>query len=171
MKKIFLTTVILCVAFITANAQKFGYVNTEYILERVPEFGKAQSQLNDLSAQWQKEVEAKFVEIDKLYRKFQNDAVLLPDDIRKKREEEIINKEREAKDLQKKRFGQDGDLFKKRQEIIKPIQDKVYKAIEEIAKFENYAIIFDKASNSNIVFTDARIDISDDVLKKLGYRK
>ena len=111
------------------------------------------------------------MEIDKLYRKFQNDAVLLPDDIRKKREEEIINKEREAKDLQKKRFGQDGDLFKKRQEIIKPIQDKVYKAIEEIAKFENYAIIFDKASNSNIVFTDPRIDISDDVLKKLGYRK
>ena len=111
----------------------------------------------------------KFAEIDKLYKNFQNEAILLHENIKKKREDEIIKKEKDAKDLQKKRFGKDGDLFKKRQELIKPIQEKVYNAIEEIANAENYAVVFDKANNATLIYTNAKYDISEQVLDKLGY--
>ena len=111
-------------------AQKYAFVDTKYILENIPEYKTAQDQLDELSAQWQKEIEGKFAEIDKMYKDYQAESVLLPDDMKKKREDEIVKKEKEAKDLQKKRFGKDGDLFKKREELVKPIQDKVYNAIE-----------------------------------------
>lgn len=169
MKKIFLIAFILGIMAFSVNAQKYAYVNTEYILENIPDYADAQTQLDELSVQWQKEVEAKFTEIDKMYKSFQNEAVLLPEDMKKKREDEIIKKEKEAKDLQKKRFGKEGDLFKKRQELIKPIQEKVYTAIEDIAADENYAVIFDKASNSTLIYTNPKFDISEQVLDKLGY--
>lgn len=169
MKNTLLVLLLTCTLGLTSYAQKFGYVDTEYILNNIPEYTDAQTQVDDLSVQWQKEIEVKFAEIDKLYKAFQNEAVLLPEDMKKKREAEIIRKEKEAKDLQKKRFGKDGDLFKKRQELVKPLQEKVFNAIQEISTQENYAVIFDKAGNSTLIFTNPKYDISEQVLDKLGY--
>ena len=169
MKRIILLAAILCTFGFGASAQKFAYVNTDYILDNIPDYADAQAQLDELSAQWQKEIEVKFGEVDKMYKNFQNEAVLLPEDMKKKREEDIVKKEKEAKDLQKKRFGKDGDLFKKRQELIKPIQEKVYDAIEDIASADNYAVVFDKANNATLIYTNPKYDISEQVLDKLGY--
>lgn len=164
---------ILTVIFITATAffsyaQKYAYVDTDYIMENIPEYGAAQEKLNELSVEWQKEIEGKFAEIDKLYKSYQSESVLLPEDLKRQREEEIIKKEREAKELQKKRFGQEGDLFKNRQELIKPIQDKVYNAIEDIANTKGYAFVFDKAGNMTMLFASPKFDLSDEVLRKIG---
>lgn len=169
MRKIILITAIICTFGFGVSAQKYAYVNTDYILDNVPEYADAQAQLDELSVVWQKEIEAKFAEIDKMYKNFQNEAVLLPEDMKKKREEDIVKKEKEGKDLQKKRFGKDGDLFKKRQELIKPIQEKIYNAIEDIASAENYAVVFDKAGSATLIYTNPKYDISEQVLDKLGY--
>ncbi len=151
-----------------ANAQKFAFVDTKYILDNIPEYKAAQEQLDELSLQWQKEIEVKFAEIDKMYKDYQAEAVLLPEDMKKKKENQIVSKEKEAKDLQKKRFGNDGDLFKKREALVKPIQDKVYNAIETIATTGNYGIVFDQAGSLTILYGDSKLDKSDDVLEKLG---
>lgn len=169
MKKLTITALLLLFS-VFAFAQKFAYVDTDYILDNIPEYQVAQDKLDELSVKWQKEIENKFAEIDRLYKEYQSEAVLLPEDMKKKREEEIIQKEKEAKDLQKKRFGQNGDLFKKRQELIEPIQDRVYDSVRDIAEKENYATIFDKAGSLTMLYSDARYDISDRVLKKMGYR-
>jgi outer membrane protein len=158
---------LLCIGN-TVQAQKIAFVNTEYILGNIPEYKIAQTQIEDLSTKWQKEVEARFAEIDKMYKTYQADATMLPDEMKRKRENEIIAKEKDVKDLQKQRFGENGDLFKKRQELIKPIQDKVYNAIEAISNTDNYAIVFDKASGATMIYTNSKYDISDNVLKKLG---
>ena len=165
---IILTAIMLLCMGTTVQAQKIAYVNTEYILGNIPEYKIAQTQIEDLSTKWQKEVEARFAEIDKMYKTYQADATMLPDEMKRKRENEIIAKEKEVKDLQKQRFGENGDLFKKRQELIKPIQDKVYNAIEAISNTDNYAIVFDKASGATMIYTNSKYDISDAVLKKLG---
>ena len=151
------------------SAQKFAYVDTQYILDNIPEYQMAKTQLEELSKKWQKEIEGKLQEIDKMYRAFQTDAVLLPADIKRQREEEITQKERELKALQKKRFGKDGDLFKKRQELIKPIQDKIFNAIQEMAEERGYSVIFDRAANASILYANERFDKSDAVLQKMGY--
>jgi outer membrane protein len=165
-----LITLILCIASVyTVNAQKFAYVDSEYILENLPEYKSSQQQLDRVSLQWQKEIEAKFAEIDKMYKDFQAEAILLTDDMKKKREEEIIDKEKGAKELQKQRFGKGGDLLRKRQDLVKPIQDKVYNAIKEIATTKNYAVVFDKSSDMTMLFTNPKYDISDQVLENLGY--
>lgn len=156
-------------AFSSARAQKYAYVNTEYILSNIPEFAQAQEQIDKLSIEWQKELEEKFAEIDALYKKFQNDAPLLTQDMKNRRENEIIAKEKAAKDLQKKRFGVDGDLYKQRAEMIQPIQDKVYTAIEKKAKQKQYVFVFDRSDNSNILYADPKNDISNEVLKDMGY--
>ena len=169
MKKVVLLVAIICTFGFGVSAQKFAYVNTDYILDNIPEYADSQTQLDELSIQWQKEIEVKFAEIDKMYKNFQNEAVLLPEDMKKKREDDIIKKEKEGKDLQKKRFGKDGDLFKKRQELVKPIHEKVYNAIDEIASAENYAVVFDKANNATLIYTNPKYDISEQVLDKLGY--
>lgn len=168
MKKQFLILVAFVAMTFTGHAQKFGYVDTEYILSNIPEYKDAQAKLDEMSVEWQKEIEQKFSEIDKLYKAFQAEAVLLPEDIKKKREEEIIQKEKDVKELQKKRFGKEGDLSKKRQELVKPVQDKVYNAIESIATAGGYAIIFDTASNLNMVYVNSKFDKSNEVLEKLG---
>jgi outer membrane protein len=124
--------------------------------------------LDDLSVEWQKEIEAKFQEIDKLYREYQAESILLPEDMKKQRENEIVQKEKDAKDLQKKRFGKDGDLFKKRLELVQPIQEKIFNSIQDMAVTRNYAFIFDKASGTSLLFADAKYDISDDVLDEIG---
>lgn len=148
--------------------QKYAFVDTDYILNNIPEYTDAQALLDDLSAEWQKEIEAKFQEIDKLYREYQAESILLPEDLKKQKENEIIQKEKAAKDLQKKRFGKDGDLFKKRIELVQPIQEKIYNAIQDMAVTRNYAFIFDKASGASLLFADAKFDLSDDVLDEVG---
>lgn len=168
MKKIVLSFVILMAAVSLSFAQKYAYVDTDYILENIPEYQDALDILDEFSIEWQKEIEEKFAEVDALYKEYQAEAVLLPEDMKKQRENEIIQKEKEAKELQKQRFGRDGDLFVKRLELIQPIQEKVYNAIEEIAETQNYAFVFDKAGSLSILFARAKFDISDDVLDEVG---
>ncbi|MBL4752413.1 MAG: OmpH family outer membrane protein [Flavobacteriales bacterium] len=151
-------------------AQKFAYVDTKYILDNITEYKAAQAELDKISVEWQKEIEAQYAEIDKLYKSFQAEQILLSTEMKRKREDEIIRKEKEAKNLQKKRFGVDGDLYKKRQELIKPIQDKVYAAIKEVATTGNYALILDKAGDLNILYSDPKYDKSEEVLNKMGYK-
>ena len=153
---------------LSSQAQKFAYVDSQYILDNIPEFAEAQAQLEELSNQYQKEIDAKFADVDKMYKEFQAQAVLLPEDMKKKKEQEIIDAEKEAKSLQRTRFGKDGDLFKKRQEFVNPIQEKIYNAIQEIATGNNYAVIFDKGGSLSILFANPKYDVSDDVLDKLG---
>jgi outer membrane protein len=169
MKKIVVIFVILC-AF-SVQAQKIGYVDTDFILNSIPEYKAAQTEIDKLSVDWQKEIEAKISEIDKLYKAYQADAILLTDDMKKKRENEIINKEKEVKELQKQRFGVDGELFKKRQELVKPLQDKVYSAVKTVAEKSGLAIILDKAGQVAILYANTKYDKSDDVLTYLGYNK
>jgi len=150
------------------QAQKFAYVDTQYILDNIPEFAEAQAQLDEISSEWQKEIEAKFAEVDKMYKDYQTQSVLLPEDMKKKKEQEIIDREKDAKSLQRTRFGKDGDLFKKRQELVKPIQEKVYNAIQEIANNNNYAVVFDKGGSLTMMYANPKYDISDEVLDDLG---
>ncbi|QQS51922.1 MAG: OmpH family outer membrane protein [Bacteroidota bacterium] len=155
---------------ITLEAQKFAFVDTEYILNNIPNYKAAQDELDKQAAEWQTEVEARYQEIDKLYREYQAEKVLLTQEMRKKREEEIINSEREVKKLQNDYFGEEGLLFKKRQEKIKPIQDEVFNALKEISNESGYAIIFDSAGGPTVLYTNPRFDISDEVLIRLGYK-
>lgn len=170
MKKIIILAVFIVASATAVLAQKFGYVDTEYILANIPEYKQAQSELDKTSVNWQKEIEAKYTEIDKLYKAYQAEQILLTEDMKKKREAEIVGKEKEVKDLQKQRFGVDGDLFKKRQELVKPIQDKVYNAVKEIAEKQVYAVIFDKSSELTMLYTSAKYDKSDEVLEAMGYK-
>lgn len=169
MKRFLLIIAVVIMAASTGKAQKFAYIDSEFILENIPEYADSKKEVDELSIQWQQDIEAKFAEIDQLYKKFTAEAVLLPDDIKTKREQEIIDKEKAAKDLQKKRFGTDGDLFKRRQELIKPIQEKIAAALESLATTENYAVIFDKAGSVSMMYANPRYDISEEVLDKMGY--
>ncbi len=155
---------------IISGAQKYACVNTEYILSNIPDYERAQSQLNKFAAQWQKEIEDKFVEIDKLRKAFHQEAYLLPDNLKHKREEELKAKENEARELQTKYFGPGGDLDKKRAELVKPIQDRVYSAIERIANEKSYAFILDKSGSATLLYVNAKYDVSDQVLDLLGYK-
>ncbi|MCK9453016.1 MAG: OmpH family outer membrane protein [Bacteroidales bacterium] len=162
---------VLLLAAITptqAQNQRFGYVDTEYILENIPEYKDAQDELNALSTRWEKEIKAKYDQVEKMYRDYQTESVLLPEDMKRKREEEIIAKEKEAKDLQMKYFGPEGDLFNKRTELVEPIQEKVFNAIQNIAETRNYAFVFDKASGAMMLYASDKFDISDDVLDEIG---
>lgn len=150
-------------------AQKFAYVDSDYILQNIPEYQDAQNQLDEFAEDWQVEIEQKFSDIDLLYRKYQADAVLLPEDMKRKREEEIISKEREVKKFQEEIFGQEGKLYKKREELVLPIQERVFNAIEKIAGLKNYGVIFDKSSGASMLYSDPKLDISDEVLEELGY--
>lgn len=167
MKKAILS-LLLVITFTATIAQKYAYVDTEYILENIPEYKDAQNQLDELAEDYQKEIEKAYVDLDRMYKNFQAEAVLMPDDIKKKKEDELKAKEIEVKDLQKQKFGQDGDLFLKREELVKPIQEKIFNAIEEMATEKNYAFVFDKAGSLTILYVNAKYDISDDILDKVG---
>ncbi|MDR0364989.1 MAG: OmpH family outer membrane protein [Bacteroidales bacterium] len=157
-------------AFIpTANAQKFAFVDSNYILQNIPEYSDAQAQLDDLSRQWQKEIDQKFAEVEKMYQSYQAEYVLIPEEIRKQKEKEIIDAEKAAQNLQMQRFGLEGDLFKKREELIKPIQDKIFSAIEAVAAEKNIGIVFDKAGAVTMMYANVKYDLSDDVLSNMGY--
>ncbi|TVQ87014.1 MAG: OmpH family outer membrane protein [Bacteroidetes bacterium] len=171
MKKSAFVTLIALFTTLSVFGQRFAYIDSEYILENIPEYQAAQMQLNELSVQWQNEIEAKFGTIDEMYRRYQAESMLLPEEMRRQREEEIIELEREAKNLQMQRFGRDGDLFKKREELVRPIQDQIYEAVEQIATRGNYAVIFDKSGGGNMIYSDVRFDLSDEVLQRMGYRR
>ena len=172
MKKIALTLFIVFSVMLAGISQKYAYVDSEYILGNIPAYKSAQAKLDEYSVNWQKEIEAMYAQIDKMYKDFQSEKVLLSEDLKTKRENEIVQKEKDAKDLQKKYFGKDGELYKKRQELIKPIQDDVFNAVKQIAIEGNYAIIFDTANTSVVMlYVDPKYDKSDDVLKKLGFKK
>jgi outer membrane protein len=166
------TTIFIAILLFTiaAQGQKFAYVDTEYILSNIPSYKAAQDDLERQASEWQQEVETRYQEIDRMYREYQAEKVLLTQDMKKKREEEIISAEREVKSLQKDYFGEEGLLFKRRQEKIGPIQDEVYNAIKEISNESGYAIIFDAASGPTVMYTNPRYDISDEVLERLGYK-
>jgi len=151
-----------------ANAQKFGYIDTEFIMGKVPEYAKAQEELNKLSAKWQTEVEEKYAHVKKLKDEFQAEEILLTEDLRKERLDTIAKHEKEAKELQRKNFGPEGLVFLKKQELAKPVQDKVYTAIEKVAKKKALQVIFDKSSDLVMLYTDPKHDYTDFVLDELG---
>lgn len=169
MKKLF-ALLFCCSLAMGAMAQKYACVNTEYIMKNIPDYAQANAQLDKQAAEWQKELETKFAEIDKMYKVYQQEAYLLPDNLKRKREDEIVAKEKEVKELQRKRFGNGGDLDKKRQELLAPIQEKVYNAIERVANEKNYAFVFDKSASNTVLFASAKYDLSDDILDLLGYK-
>ena len=174
MTKRFLLAAVVLFTYVVASSQsaaKFGYVDTDYILSEIPEYKAAQSELDKTSVMWQKEIDAKYAEVDKLYKAYQADAILLTDEMKKKRENEIINREKEVKDLQKQRFGVEGELFKKRQELVKPLQDKVYNAIKAVAEKSGLGFIMDKSGQVALLYANSKYDKSDDVLVYLGYKK
>jgi len=162
-------TLLACIIAMSTYAQRFGYVDSEYILENIPEYQQKQKELDEIAVQWQQEIEAMYAEIDRMYKDYQAEKILLTDEMKRKREEQIIQKEKEAKEKQKQRFGFQGDLFKKRQQFTKPIQDKVYNAIKELAEARGYAVIFDKAGSLTMLYTSAKYDLSEDVLDEMGY--
>ena len=171
MRKLFIIAGILLFCGATTFAQKFAYVDTEYILDNIPSYKAAQQQLDQLSAQYQKEIESMHAEVEQMYKDFQSESVLLSDEMKKKREDVIVSKEKEYKELQRKYFGREGDLFKKRQGLVKPIQDDVFNAIQQISNEGSYAVIFDKSNGVTLIYTNPKFDLSDQVLAKLGYKK
>jgi len=170
MKKLTLVFLLITGFYTLGFAQKYAYVDTEYILGNIPSYKSAQTQLDKISQQYQKELETLHTELDKMYKDFQSEAVLLSSDMKRHREDMIVTKEKEYKKLQRQYFGPEGDLFKKRESLIKPIQDDVFKAIQEIAEQGAYSIIFDKAGGLSMIYTNPKYDLSDQVLQKLGYK-
>ena len=171
MKKLtVLFTVLATLMSAGSFAQKYCFVDTQYILDNITEYKAAQQQLDQLSVNWQKEIEAKYAFIDKLYKDFQAEQILLTDEMKRKREGEIVQKEKEVKDFQKQKFGYEGELFKKKQELVKPIQDKIYNAIKKMATDQSYAVVFDKSSDLIMLYANPQYDKSDDILNALGYK-
>lgn len=170
MKKIMLLTICIGLAAFSVHAQKYAIIDTHYILDKMPEYKESQQQLDAIAADWQKEIDAKQAELDKMYKDYDAEQVMLSDDLKKKREDQLFEKEKELRDLQRKRFGFEGDLFKKRQELIKPIQDKVYDAVQKIATQRGYDFVLDKSEGITIIFADPKLDKSEDVLKELGIK-
>ena len=168
MKRILL---LLCILIFVGNikAQKFAYVDSQFILEHIPEYKQAKQELDNISYKWQEEIENAYQDIDKLYRAYQTDKVLLTDKMRQDREDEIIEKEKEVKELQQQRFGTDGDLYKKQEELIRPIQNLIYNAIQEYAEQARYSVIFDKSSDLLMLYADDNLDKSEKILDYLGY--
>jgi outer membrane protein len=170
MKKIILFLISSVLLTGTIQAQKYAIIDTRYILDKMPDYKDAQTQLDGIAANWQKDIDTRQAELDNMYKAYDAEQVMLTDELRKKREDQLFNKEKDLRDLQRKRFGFEGDLFKKRQELIKPIQDKVYNAVQKIAVERGYDFVLDKSEGITIIFADPKLDKSEDVLKELGVR-
>ncbi|EFA97688.1 hypothetical protein BFS16_01325 [Hoylesella timonensis] len=168
MKKILLMS-LMCLAALSMSAQKFALVDMEYILKNIPAYERANEQLTQVSKKWQAEVEALNTEASTMYKNYQNEVVFLSQEQKKARQEEIMKKEKSASELKRKYFGPEGELFKKRQSLMTPIQDEIYNAVKEISELRGYSLVVDRASNSGIIFGSPKIDISNEVLQKLGY--
>ena len=169
MKKIFLLSCLLGLGILSFS-QKYAIIDTRYILDKMPDYKTAQKQLDDIAATWQKDIDAQQTVLDNMYKTFEAEQVMLSDDLKKKREDQLFNKEKALRDLQRKRFGFEGDLFKKRQELIKPIQDKVYNAVQKMAVQRGYDFVLDKSEGITVIFADPKLDKSEDILKDLGIR-
>jgi outer membrane protein len=169
MKKLILLPLLLCFSLISFS-QKYAIIDTRYILDKMPEYKAAQKQLDDIATDWQKEIDAKQAALDKMYKDFDAEQVMLSEELKKKREDQLFNKEKELRDLQRKRFGFEGDLFKKRQELVKPIQDKVYNSVQKLAVSRGYDFVLDKSEGITIIFADPKLDRSEDVLRDLGVK-
>ena len=169
-KYLFLLFGVLLFATCNINAQRYAIIDTKYILSKIPDYVDADKKLQLLSDQWQKEIDDKQAELDKMNKDFEVEQYMLSDELKKKREAEIAAKEKDIRDLQKKRFGYDGDLFKQRQRIVKPIQDKIFTAIQKIAVARGYDFILDKSEGITVIFADPKLDKSDDVLRELGIK-
>lgn len=165
MKKLFFVCSIALLGAFSAQAQRYCVIDSKYILEKIPEYAQAQKELDAVSDGWQKEVDAKLQGIDQMYKSYQAERPMLSEDTRKKREEEIVAKEKEAKTLQKKYFGFEGEVFKKRQSLVKPIQDKVYNAVQQYAQQRGYDMVYDKAGGITIFYADPKLDKSDEIAK------
>lgn len=171
MKKILLLAFFAGITLMSfGQATKYAIIDTKYILDKLPEYKAAQKQLDDIAAGWQKDIDAKQADLDNMYKSFEAEQVMLTDELKKKREDQLFNKEKELRDLQRKRFGFEGDLFKKRQELVKPIQDKVYNAIQKVAQNRGYDLVLDKSEGITIIFADPKLDKSEEVLKELGIK-
>ena len=170
MKKILLSLYLVAGFTLAALAQRYAIIDTRYILDKMPEYKDAQKTLDATANMWQKEIDGKQDQLNKMYRDFEAEQVMLTDELKKKREDELFNKEKEVRDLQKKRFGYEGDLFKERQKLVKPIQDKVYTAVQRLAVARTYDFILDKSEGITVIFADPKLDKSEDVLKELGVK-
>lgn len=169
MKKLF---AFIAAAFLmagTAGAQKFAFIDMEYILGKIPAYERANEQLNQLSKRWQAEIEAVSTEAQTLYKNYQNESVFLSEEQKTKREEEIVEKEKSASELKRQYFGTDGELYKKRESLMAPIQDEIYEAVKAISETKGYSAVIDRASASSVIFASPKIDISNEVLEKMGY--
>ncbi len=169
-RKTLAISLLICSSFAMQAQMKIAFVDTKYILENMPEYTDAQNELNAASAEWQSEIEDRYSSIERMYKAYQAEAVLLTEEMRQKREDEIVRKETEAKDLQKKRFGVEGDLFKKRQELIQPIQERIFNAIREYANEGGYEAVLDKSGSTGVLYSNSKYDKSDKVLRKMGIR-
>ena len=168
MKKLLSTLLILCAA-LAANAQKYALIDMEYILKNIPAYERANEQLAQVSKRWQAEVEALNTEASTMYKNYQNEVVFLSQEQKQKKQDAIMQKEKEAADLKKKYFGAEGELYKKREALMGPIQEEIYNAVKEISNLRGYSLVLDRASNNGIIFGSPKIDISNEVLQKLGY--
>ena len=169
MMKQLLLTGLMTVAALSLSAQKFALVDMEYVLKNIPAYERANEQLNQVSKKWQAEVEALNTEATTMYKNYQNEVVFLSQEQKKARQEQIMQKEKAASDLKRKYFGPEGELFKKRESLMAPIQEEIYNAVKEISELRGYSLVVDRASNSGIIFGSPKIDISNEVLQKLGY--
>ena len=160
---------LLALMALTANAQKFALIDMDYILKNIPAYERANEQLNQVSKKWQAEVEALNTEAATMYKNYQNEVVFLSQDQKKKRQEDIMKKEKDASDLKRKYFGPEGELFKKRESLMSPIQEEIYNAVKDVADQRGYQLVLDRASDAGIIFGSPKIDISSEVLRKLGY--
>lgn len=168
--KTFLLAVVLSISTLAVNAQRYAIIDSKYILDKIPDYKEAQTKLDQFSLLWQQEIDQKQMALDKMFKDYEAEQIMLPDNLKKKREDELYNKEKELRDLQRKRFGFEGDLFKKRQELIKPIQDRVYNAVQKLAVEKQYDFILDKSEGITVIFADPKLDKSDDVLRNLGVK-
>ncbi len=164
-----LMLIALCTSAITMQAQKFALVDMDYIFKNIPAYERANEQLNQISKKWQAEVEALTIEAQTMYKNYQNEVVFLSQEQKKARQDAIMEKEHEAAELKKKYFGPQGELFKKRTALMTPIQEEVYNAVKEVADLRGYQLVLDRASDEGIIFGSPKIDISNEVLSKLGY--
>ena len=160
---------LLALMALTANAQKFALIDMDYILKNIPAYERANEQLNQVSKKWQAEVEALNTEAATMYKNYQNEVVFLSQEQKKKRQEDIMNKEKESSELKRKYFGPEGELFKKRESLMTPIQEEIYNAVKDISELRGYSLVLDRSSDAGIIFGSPKIDISNEVLEKLGY--
>lgn len=169
MKKSLLLVCLLGMGML-ASSQKYAIIDTRYILNKIPEYSQAQKQLDDIAADWQKDIDQQQAALDKMYKDYEAEQVMLPDDLKRKREDQLVLKDKELRALQRQRFGFEGDLFKKRQELIQPIQNKVFNAVQKLSVQRGYDFVLDKSEGITIIFADPKLDKSEDVLKELGVK-